>query len=471
MDHTGSQSGAPPSVLMARHHAWLALAYVALVIYGSLVPFQFQPRPLNDAIASFHEVYSSSVRVESRSDWAANLLLFVPLGYLLMASLCVDRPRPVGLAAALIVIPVCWALSTGIEFAQLFFPPRVSSLNDIVAESLGGAVGTSLWLVGGQRATHWLRQTWIAVGQRNSVLQLLCGYTLFLVLANTLPLDLTLSPAEIYHKYKEGRLQLVPFRAQHLGQWEIVQKHLTTVCFFLPVGLLLAWLPGARWRKWQGVLHVLALGLGLSGLVAFLKLFVMSRTFDTTDVVTGSMAIVGGWAAGRLYTVFVAQHRGAVDGDSVRRVDPGEDPHARIRWALFVVWLGVLVFVNWRPFDVITDPRLVLERFDKTSFIPFADYYAGNYLNAFDQAVSKVAYFIPFGALLTPTGRAATRRCVKYIVLLAACGLATVLETGQLWLVSRYASVTDVLVETFGAWLGFVVTRHVWARNQTASKQ
>ena len=37
--------------------------------------------------------------------------------------------------------------------------------------------------------------------------------------------------------------------------------------------------------------------------------------------------------------------------------------------------------------------------------MPFADYYAGNYLNSFDEIVQKTILFVPFGFLLSSGDR------------------------------------------------------------------
>src|SRR5207253_3183543 len=122
-----------------------------------------------------------------------------------------DRPPEARWPFALIVVPTCTLLSASMEFAQLYFPPRVTALNDIVAESLGGLVGTAAWLVAGQYLTVRLRRWWSALGAEGEMGPLLPLYLLLLGAISLLPLDLTLSPADLYRKYKEGRVQLVPF--------------------------------------------------------------------------------------------------------------------------------------------------------------------------------------------------------------------------------------------------------------------
>ena len=72
---------------------------------------------------------------------------------------CVDRGWPHPLLIAVILIP-CGLLSAAIEFTQLYFPPRNTSINDVVAETLGGAIGILGWMLAGQRVTDYLRRLW-----------------------------------------------------------------------------------------------------------------------------------------------------------------------------------------------------------------------------------------------------------------------------------------------------------------------
>ncbi len=94
-----------------------------------------------------------------------------------------------------------------------------------------------------------------------------------------------------------------------------------------------------------------------------------------------------------------------------------------------------------------------------------ADYYAGTEANAFDQLLHKTLLFVPVGVVWARAYPAA-RRSVRLLMTLATVGLATGLEAGQLFLPSRFAGVTDVLIECGGAWLGFIVTarlQRLWA--------
>jgi glycopeptide antibiotics resistance protein len=106
--------------------------------------------------------------------------------------------------------------------------------------------------------------------------------------------------------------------------------------------------------------------------------------------------------------------------------------------------------------------------------VPFADYQQASPYRAFDQALHRILVFAPLGALLLslrhrsaqPDSQAGS---LTNIAALAA-GLAGLIELGQAFLPDRYPSVTDVLLETGGAWMGALVYRQVRQRSSVQSR-
>ena len=108
----------------AQPYRVLFVAYLVFVLYGSLVPFSYHPIPWHLARDQWATVFAGGLVIESRSDFTANILLFIPLSFFLVGALTTDRRRLVAIPTALIVVALCALLSASIEFAQLFFPPR-----------------------------------------------------------------------------------------------------------------------------------------------------------------------------------------------------------------------------------------------------------------------------------------------------------------------------------------------------------
>lgn len=412
------------------HYAILALLFAAFAIYGSITPLRLHRLPLDEALERFRLVLAQPLTIPSRSDWLANFLLLLPFGFFLMAAICCDRPYfsapalPVTLVAGL-------ALAAFVEFAQLFFPPRVSSINDIAAQSCGAATGAFLWLVRGQRLTANARCLWNDFGSRSMAHLLLPMYLFVLLLVQTLPFDFTLSPVELYHKYKQGRVYLLPFTVPGSGI-ELTKNHLWNVALFVPVGLLLAQMPGRIQRS--GAL-VFAVGLLAAAAIEFAQLLAQSRHFNTTDILTGGAAIWAAW--------FIA-----------RRLS-GQMKRTEVRAVLIVACLAVLIFMEWKPFDFVLSLSEARLRVHEVTLLPFVDYLGGDYINSLDDGVHKMLLFAALGMLLaspTPISRAAL-----YMRWLSAVAVAVILEAGQLFLPTRYASLTDVLVAATSLGIALVV--------------
>ncbi len=419
----------------ARAFAWMAFACAAFVVYGSLVPFHYRPLPEGEALLRWRLVCAAPLTFGSLTDWAQNVLLFIPLGFALMAAACVDRPWPVGLIAVAFVLPVCVLLSAAVEFGQLYFPPRCSSLNDVAAESIGAAVGALVWLVAGQRLTEAARRQWAGLATHGWAARVLPASLALVVVLQLLPLDLTLRPPEIYHKIKAGHVHLLPFVSYLANPAAGLAKLVWTVALFFPVGLLLARLPGKRWAS---ATRVLLAGFTLTAAIEFMQLFVESRSCDTTDILIGTLAVLGGWTFA---------WRSALAGDP----NPG--------WLMLGGWITLLVVLNWIPFNFSADFADLKLRMLCLSPIPFRDYQQSTPFQALEEMLKKIVLWVPVGALLFLSLRRSERGFTAPTALLMALAFAVVIEAGQLFLPTRWPSVTDVVLETGGAWLGLAGAR------------
>jgi VanZ family protein len=120
---------------------WLTFGVVALILYGSLFPFGFDASLARDPLALITGLHFAGT---SRGDVVANLLLYLPLGLVLMIAWPGSWGRFKGL---------CWAvllgslLSLGVELMQEFSPSRVSSLTDLALNATGTAAGALVAIV------------------------------------------------------------------------------------------------------------------------------------------------------------------------------------------------------------------------------------------------------------------------------------------------------------------------------------
>lgn len=125
----------------------LAAAWAALLVYGSLIPFQF----IGDRYHGIAELLSSprwtaprggasSLGISaSTSDLVTNLVLYLPLGVLLRLAMAQEtRWRSVQIVTA---VAVAAGLSWCMESMQALAPHRVPSIQDAIANGAAAAVG------------------------------------------------------------------------------------------------------------------------------------------------------------------------------------------------------------------------------------------------------------------------------------------------------------------------------------------
>lgn len=414
----------------------VALGAAAFTVYGSLVPFQFRALSSGDAVAAFRTVLAAGVKVSSRSDAAANVLLGVPLGFALLGLCCGDRRGGRAVATAFLLLPLCALFAAGVEFAQLFTPGRNCAASDIVAQTLGGACGMLAWLAVGPRLTDGVIAVW-QQADVDATGKVLLAYLALVAFIQVLPLDLSASPRDLYHKLRDQRPPFAEFDAADAERWRTYAKLVKLAALVFPVGLLAARLKG-RVEGW-GIVPVAAaavvLGVGLEAP----QLFVQSRTPATTDALVAAGAALTGWYAGRVHCEGLAL------------------PFA-LSWS--VVWFAGMTCVTQPPPGA---PRRAEARpFD---WIPGTPLESGDPMFALEEMLTKLVVFGLLGVIvaarvLPPRTRRGTSGSVRAAVLIAAVlGLLTaaVFESGQRWYDTHTPCITDVLLGGTGAVLGVLV--------------
>ena len=419
--------------ILGRHHyRILTIAFLLFVIYGSLVPLHFESVDFEVARAKFFKRMARGISFDMRSDWAANVLLFIPLGFFCMGFLTADRPKPwMGLA----LVPFFALLSGAIEFAQIWFPPRDTNLNDIVAETMGGVIGVVGWLMLGQSGTVRIRQFLAGYGPGDWAIKALPAYLMFLVFTEGMPFDLTISPTAVRHKIirkvDENDIRNgLPMAALTPPAARVPEKSFMTIAYFLPVGVLLACLPGSRWRNPASAGQALLAGLAAAGGIEILQLCVVSCSAYATDVPAGAVCVLAGW--------WVAIRPGRL---------------SRAAWITGLsVWMLALMAVSWFPWVGWADAGS--EDFSRFVWMPFREYIDNNYLNGMNKIVHRTMAYVPVGFLC---GRAFQTRLVFSAFLGAALGV--IVEGGQLLFTDHTASVSDVILGCLGCWCGAVVAK------------
>ena len=421
---------------------------IAFTVYGSLVPFNYHARSWDDAVSAFRWVLQTRMKIESRSDYLANCLLGVPLGYFLLGMLRVDRPGVLtSLFWASVVLPICTVFSACVEFSQLYFPGRTCSGSDIAAQAVGSAIGIIAWLVFGQSVTNSVRKIWGDPRSGGTAGRVLLAYVVVIALVQLLPLDIATSPVEVYRRLRDGvqdgRMTLIPFQEWSgidnnavTSRWRLGQTWLELIGLYLPAGLLMATLPGRFWRSWFSAPVVLIVGILLAAVLESAQVLV-SRHPSTTDIIFGAIGVGLGWLAGRIASHNVSSRGLGLD----------------IALVFAQIWFAVLAYTHWQSFG------FGHARWDVIVWVPFADLQSKNYIGALDDVLERILMFVPIGVLATAVGRPATGWIRPLLAAATGFAVAFVLEMGQVFLPERYPTTTDLITGTLGAFVSAVVVQ------------
>jgi glycopeptide antibiotics resistance protein len=426
-----------------------AALYTLFVLYGCLIPLDFTPVPWERAWAIYRHIPEFRPGHFSRTDFTANVLLFIPLAFLWAGAIGAGWRR----LSNILLGPLAWAaavlLQAAIEFAQIYTPPRNVQLWDVIAAAWGAGAGVLAWFVAGgavRRALH----RWHAVQGRQGVAGwLVAPYAIVLFLYNILPADLTLGASSLYAKWERGLIRPIPFTS--LGDDPV------TALFGIGSEALL-WLPlaallvlGRGWRRFSAWGVTVLYATAIEGM----QLLVQSRVSDTTDILCAAAgAAVGVWLGGRLRA---ANPDGAVAA-------PLEPRRRYVGLALLAIaWSAVLVFGFAYPFNFHYDASTLHARTHALIEIPFRTYWLATEARAVSDLLLQLVLFAPYGALFALV--AARRRAGWAGALSAAAACATAgcvaagIEVLQVFLPGKIPDSTDIVVAALGGLAGYVAAR------------
>ena len=423
----------------------VATLYLLFAFYGSWVPLHFVRLPLGEAIQAFAALPFLDQRIDSATDWATNFLLLIPLSFLWAQRFIGDQR---GLAAAstrLLLLALGVAVACALEFSQLYFPSRTVSQKDILALSLGMLVGSMAQYRWGAAIEHWLSMLWQRESQKARVVRLLHLYLLVLFVFNMLPLDLTISLVEIYHKWREGRVLLMPFSGLSGEPFQDLYSVATDTLVWVPVGVFLAL------ERRPSLFRIALIGGLLSATFEAAQLLVYSRVSDTTDIL---LAVLGAVIGGLLI------------GKGQRRLAFFADARSGFWSVLWLLWIVLVFGVFWFPYDF--DPALATSKAAWTALTrtPFLMLYENTEFQAVNELLRKIGFFLPVGILwalrFADTRDKAAGSGRAFSSGLVILMLPLLVEGGQLFVASKYADLTDALLEATGILLGMFLVH--WVR-------
>lgn len=418
--------------------ALVALAYAVFVVYGSLLPFDFRPQPFGQAWTRFQAIPYLELGVASRADWVANILLYIPLAFAATGAVVgAASSAPARLLGGGLVAAACIALATAVEFAQLAFPPRTVSQNDLIAETIGTGIGVAVWLGAGERLLAlWQRfraggpQAWRAT---------LALYVLAYAALTFFPYDVLVSSNEVAAKLANPG-QVAPVVAGTCGGVVGCSVKLAAEAIVAaPLGALLGLaFPALRLGT------AVAWGMAAGVVIELVQLVLASGVSQGISVLTRTVGVAWGWALQRGFSVDLAlRHR-----RTVRAAVLAGAP-------LYLVLLAVL-----NGFTGHLDPAWVATtKLAETRFLPFYYHYYTSETEAMWSLLANAGAYAAVGLATWawwPEGRGGWKAG------LVAAAVALAVEVLKLFMPGKKPDPTNVLIGCVAAWWVHAVLVHLF---------
>jgi len=425
--------------------------YLLFVIYGSLVPLDVTPRAFDLAWKDFLATPYLELGVEGRADWVANILLYMPLAYLLSAGFASRATSASGRAMRVVVIfAACAAVAFVVEFTQLFFPPRTVSINDIVAECIGSALGIGIWIArGGALDRLWSE---MERGGPQAIRAAVVVYVLAYLTLSLFPYDFLISVQELSQKLAASSWGLI-ISASTCGRFSTcVIKLSAETAAVVPLGVLLGMVLGKRARHAYLISAVCGLALGFVTEVA--QLFIASGISEGVSLLTRAVGM----------TLGVAVHRHL----HLKRLTEMRQSIVPVLWVTIPVYVVALMVANGWFSAGRVGAEQVTAGVRNLQWLPFYYHYFTTETEALKSLLGCTGMYLPVGfAYWMWTARASQRHALgtTAVPALIAALLAVAMETGKLFFSQKHPDPTNVLIAAVAAALAyrFAVQFHRWA--------
>lgn len=429
----------------------LLLAFICFALYNTLIPFHFQPhghsfKTLIQSVEWRFFIYKG--RRAPLTDIAGNILLFIPLGFLLYLWFYQRRFRGASFLTAISGV----LFSMLIEFLQLFVKDRISSVTDIFNNTLGTVFG-------GLAASLYFRAIAAFVNREARRLIREQPITLFLiavfilqVVGNIVPFNVSITISDLKNSIKH--ISIMPFQNQTVSfllfhqptgldsqafNWFMFFENI----FFWSVwGYVTALCYDSYWtgRK-NGKWLILTVGFMPAILLEFLQIFIVSRYCDINDIISNWTGVFWGLV---IYSL-CRSHRSI----------SSSGPWRTLNCAAGLYFIFIL-FAGLQPFDFHFSMNNLQQAINYQKLIPFLCYFNNTSIWNISDLIGSLLYFFPIS--LYVSYRMFLRRyhwpSIYFFTIIASLLIGILIEFSQLYSPTRVGDITDALLYGLGGFLG-----------------
>lgn len=435
---------------MTKYCFCAAVVYLIFVIYGSLVPLDYQSIPWQQARDKFHNIPYLALGIESRADWIANIVLYMPLAFLW--TMLLGNMRSVGLRVvwAIIVLSSCVALAVVIEFCQLYFPPRTVSINDLIAEAIGTVMGLLLAATLGK---HWVKLI------NNLALSALPSSQMLIVLYLSSYLAVSFFPFDFVTSFAELDIKLAGSQDDIFMSLDICQHNAVRCVVKIIVEILILMPVGALFYNLPHVAHKLALailvGFFLGIFSELIQLFLYSGIGQGISILTRMLGMGLGVRAAQWLEQQDWLHW-------QKRLKP-------MILMLLLPYVLLVFVINGGMEGAWLSVDLAYAKLAETRFMPFFYFYYTTETIALLSVISNLGLYIPIGCAYCLWY---TPKAISWIwVGMGAVVLAIMVETEKLFLANKHPDPTDLGIAFVAAAISYVLMNKAlhWQQQDTLS--
>jgi len=417
------------------------------IIYGSLMPFNFESGPsLYEAWNYFIDFSHLNLGNRHKLDWSINLIMCIPAAFFLCGWWNVRRSNVLSAQGLVIALSLCGMVSIGVEFTQHYLPLRTSSLNDLLAQFIGILLGIFFWYLFGRRFyTTWQS---IYAGGKSAIQAALLFYLLVYLIICLFPYDFIVSLSELRAKLDGDGVGIWLAGIGCDSGLRCLVKQLVEVLVTMPLGVLFAWLWGID--RPTTLYRVLLTGFIIGCSIELIQLFEASGISQGISVLTRTLGMgLGCWLLRHL-----------------KRHSPGISP-AAIRLSLVLLlplYLLLLTRLNGWSSQSWLSWREARQQLASLNWLPFYYHFFTPETNAMASLDWVACSYAPLGLGVWLWRNRPNHANHLFMVALLAGGCALLIETGKLFLSLR-PDPTNIMIGILSATLAYSVV--VWIRRSS----
>jgi VanZ family protein len=416
----------------------LWLAYVFFVVYATALPFDFSFDP--DVLAlkvNWINWDPTHLKITGEptpiSDLVANVLFFVPLGFL---GVFLQRGRS-GVRQVFVATLTGFVLSLGVETLQFFTPTRNPATSDLICNTAGALLGAWVAVFFAHHVRTQMQDRLSEWARREPRMLLLAGMVVLEILRAVIPLNVAIAVNLLKKSVRSSELAV---DWASLASWQTWAQNLEIVLINAVLGGLLFLVLGNVQRRGNRVMQGMVAFVVVAMMAVALEiaqLFILSRVTSTTDALMG---IVGGGIGIVVAACLRATRR------------------ARYGWrVVLVAWCLALAARSLAPFTFQLDAESLRAKFQHLEWLPYLSHYFKATLEAVHEFLEDLLLYLPLGFLFARFLAVQHVRRSTKLALGAALLCATwaiFLEGAQLGLPGRYVDISDVITAALAGVLG-----------------